>query len=305
MKKVLKIVCLLLVIALVGVGVTLLLKNAQIDVLSPKGEIASKERNLLIFTAVLSLIVVVPVFFMLALFSWKFREGNKKAKYTPDWDSNKFLETIWWGIPCVIILILSVVTWTSSHELDPYKPLNSNIAPLRVQVVSLQWKWLFIYPDEGIASVNLLKIPEKTPINFTVTSDAPMNSFWVPSLGGQIYAMSGMSTQLHLMADGVGSYKGSSANISGKGFADMNFMVHSSNKADFEAWVQQTKSSSTTLDASTYAQLAKPAIAAKPSFFKLDGADLYDTIVMKYMMPEAQMQMDHSHMESMSDMEGM
>lgn len=262
----------------------------NIDVLNPQGEIASKERDLLLFTTLLSLAVVVPVFFMLALFSWKFREGNKKAKYTPDWDSNKILETIWWGIPFVIILVLSIVTWNSSHALDPSKPLVSDVQPVTVQVVALQWKWLFIYPEQQIASVNLVQFPVMTPVNFIVTSDAPMNSFWIPSLGGQIYAMSGMSTKLHLIANNTGDFKGSSANISGEGFADMNFVARSSSAADFQTWVEKVRASSSSLDYSSYEKLAKPGVEAAPSYYALDNANLYDTIVMKYMTSMSHME---------------
>jgi cytochrome o ubiquinol oxidase subunit 2 len=209
----------------------------------------------------------------------------------------------------VIIVILGVVTWQSSHELDPYKDLDSSVAPVNVQVVALQWKWLFIYPDQQIATVNELIIPEKTPINFTITSDAPMNSFWIPSLGSQVYAMSGMSTELRLMADKTGEYRGSSANISGTGFADMNFMAKSRTKADFDAWVQQTKHLDTGLDEATYKTLAEPDVKERPLYYSLKDVDLYDKIIMKYMMPPVKnddshethhdMHMDHAHMEGM------
>lgn len=283
MKTIVKVALLLSMLLIIGFGVSLLLKTGNIDVLNPQGEIASRERDLLLFTTALSLVVVVPVFFMLALFSWKFREGNKKAKYTPDWDSNKFLETIWWGIPFAIILVLSVITWNSSHDLDPSKPIVSEVQPITIQVVALQWKWLFIYPEQQIASVNLVQFPEKTPLNFVITSDAPMNSFWIPSLGGQIYAMSGMSTKLHLIADTTGDFKGSSANISGQGFADMKFIARSSSTTDFDAWVKKVRTTSSSLDIDSYEELAKPGVQSAPSFYALSNTDLYDTIVMKYM----------------------
>lgn len=309
MKRLIKIVLGLLIAGAIVFGVTLLLKGANIDVLNPQGEIARKEYRLIVFTLLLSSIVVVPVFAMLVIFSLRYREGNKKAAYRPNWDGSRLLETIWWGIPCVIIVILGVVTWQSSHELDPYKEINSSVAPVNVQVVSLQWKWLFIYPDEQVASVNELIIPEKTPINFTITSDAPMNSFWIPSLGSQVYAMSGMSTELRLIADSVGEYRGSSANISGTGFADMNFMAKSRSKGDFDAWVQQTKSRTEELDETTYATLAQPGVQKQPLRYSLKDDGLYDKIIMKYMMPPAKSDdsletghdthMDHAHMEGM------
>jgi len=262
----------------------------------------------LLLTAALSLIVVVPVFIMLALFSWKFRESNKKAKYTPNWDGNKLLETIWWGIPSVIIIVLSIITWNSSHELDPSKPIVSDVRPITIQVVALQWKWLFIYPEQRIASVNLVQFPEKTPLNFIVTSDAPMNSFWIPSLGGQIYAMSGMTTKIHLIADTTGDFKGSSANISGKGFADMKFIARSSTAVDFNAWVRTIHQSKLGLDVDTYDELSKPGVIKVPTMYTLKDTELYDTIVMKYMMPssdqDSNIRTDSSHMESMPHMEG-
>lgn len=309
MKRLIKIILMLFIAGAIVAGATLLLKGVNIDVLNPQGEIAIKEYRLIIFTLLLSAIVVIPVFVMLVVFSLRYREGNKKAAYRPNWGGNRFLEAIWWGIPCVIIVILGVVTWQSSHELDPYKDLDSSVAPINIQVVSLQWKWLFIYPDQQVASVNELIIPEKTPINFTITSDAPMNSFWIPSLGSQVYAMSGMSTELRLIADKTGEYRGSSANISGTGFADMNFMAKSRSKAGFDTWVQQTKSLTNGLDETTYATLAQPSVEKQPRYYALKDDSLYDKIVMKYMMPPAKndaspeaghdTHMNHAHMEGM------
>ncbi|MNH50032.1 Cytochrome bo(3) ubiquinol oxidase subunit 2 precursor [compost metagenome] len=305
MRRLIKIVIALLIVGVVAVGVTMLLKGINIDVLNPQGEIARKEHQLIVFTLLLSLVVVIPVFVMLIVFSLRYREGNKRAAYRPNWEGNRLLEAIWWGIPCVIIVILGIVTWQSSHELDPYKDLDSSVTPVNVQVVALQWKWLFIYPEQQVATVNELIIPEKTPINFTITSDAPMNSFWIPSLGSQVYAMSGMSTKLRLIADRIGEYRGSSANISGEGFADMNFMAKSRSKTDFDAWVQQTKSLDTGLDEEVYKTLAEPGVQERPLYYSLKDKDLYDKIIMKYMMPPAKnddnhdAHMDHAHMEGM------
>lgn len=315
MKAVVKLVLALIILSAAILGVSLLLKGVNIDVLNPQGAIAIKERNLIVFTLILSAIVVVPVFAMLIIFSLRYREGNKKAAYRPNWGGSRLLETIWWGIPCVIILILGVVTWQTSHELDPYKELDSNVQPVNVQVVSLQWKWLFIYPDLHVASVNELMLPEKTPINFTITSDAPMNSFWIPSLGSQVYAMSGMSTKLKLIADGTGDYRGSSANISGTGFADMNFMARSRSRADFDTWAQQTGKQANGLDMTSYATLAQPSTVKQPIHYVLKDNSLYDKIVMKYMAPPVKKDegaedkqdtakhmdthMDHMHMEGM------
>lgn len=259
--------------------------HVSIDVLQPKGTVAAQQRDLLVFTLVLSLIVVVPVFFMLLFFAWKYRESNHRARYTPDWHENKWLELLWWGIPCAIIGVLGTIAWQSSHSLDPFRALDSNATPLRVQVVALQWKWLFIYPDYGIATTNDLHMPVNVPVNFEITSDAPMNSFWIPSLGGQIYAMSGMSTQLHLMADTIGDYKGSSVNISGKGYADMAFTAKAVRQSDFDAWVRTVKTTGGQLDSARYALLAQPGSEASPRYFALADQSLYEDVIMKYMMP--------------------
>lgn len=262
-----------------------LLHGVNFAVLNPKGVIAAHEKNLLIFTLLLSLVVVVPVFILLFLILWKYRESNTKATYSPEWDHNRFLEGMWWAIPCVIILILAVVTWTSSHELDPTRAIKSSAKPINIQVIALQWKWLFIYPDAHIATVNSLDIPVNTPINLELTADAPMNSFWIPSLGGQIYAMPGMSTHLNLMATSTGSYNGSSANISGEGFAGMKFVAKVTSAKDYRAWSSKLQRSSYLLNESMYNQLAKPSSNSPLSFYKLDDAYLYDKIVLKYMAP--------------------
>jgi cytochrome o ubiquinol oxidase subunit 2 len=271
-------------------GAILFFQGVDVAVLNPQGEIADQQRAILIFASALSLIVVVPVYTLLAVFAWRYRATNKKAKYRPEWASNKLLESIWWGIPCVLILILAIVAWRTSHELDPYRPLESDTRPLEVQVVAMQWKWLFIYPEQQVASVNLLQVPEKTPINLTLTSDAPMNAFWVPSLGSQVYAMSGMSSKLHLIADNTGDYHGSSANISGEGFSDMAFTVRASSRDDFDNWVQATKASSGGLTMSSYEELARPGTIKQPVTYMLGDDGLYDKIIMKYMMPPAEME---------------
>lgn len=283
-KKLIAVIIFVIAVALVAAAV-FYFSTVNVAVLNPQGAIAEKQRNLIYFTLILSAVVVIPVFIMLGMFAWKFRESNEQANYQPDWKESRGLEVIWWGIPCLIILVLSIITWRTSHELDPYKPLDSTTKPLNVQVVALQWKWLFIYPEQGIASVNLLEIPEKTPINFTITSDAPMNAFWVPSLGTQVYAMSGMSTKLHLIADRPGDYRGSSSNISGKGFADMTFTARAVAPAEFGKWVSARQGSSEKLDMAAYEKLAEPSTRKEPVFYQLADPDLYDKIVMKYMMP--------------------
>lgn len=274
----------LLGVAFVAVA-TWYISTLPIDILNPKGEIASKQYNLLVFTTLLGFVVVIPVFIMAIVIAWRYREGNHKARYTPNVSTNRLAETIWWGIPIILIVILSVVTWNSTHELDPHKPLVSDTPAINVQVVALDWKWLFIYPDHDIATVNFVQFPVDTPVNFSITADAPMNSFWMPQLGGQIYAMAGMTTQLHISADTPGDYRGVSANISGEGFADMKFTARASSSAEFTNWVKTTKASSKKLDAAEYATLRQQTIAHPVTYYQLSDRNLYDTIVMKYMMP--------------------
>jgi cytochrome o ubiquinol oxidase subunit 2 len=256
--------------------------NHNVAVLNPKGMIAAKQSQLFYTATWLMLIVVVPVFFMTLFFAWKYREGNKGSKYTPNWSHSTIAECFWWGVPFIIIVILSVITWESSHDLSPYKPIDSDKKAITIQAVALDWKWLFIYPEQGIATVNFVQFPEKTPISFEITSDAPMNSFWIPQLGGQIYAMPAMATKLHLIADEVGSFRGSSSNISGDGFAGMTFTAKASSDAEFEQWVQTVKQSPKHLDMDEYNALVKPSSYVPPAFYQLMRNDLFDHIVNQY-----------------------
>jgi cytochrome o ubiquinol oxidase subunit 2 len=236
---------------------------------------------------------------MAIVIAWRYREGNHKARYTPNASTNRLAETIWWGVPILLILILSIVTWTSTHDLDPHKPLASDTPAVNIQVVALDWKWLFIYPDQDIATVNFIQFPVNTPVNFSITADAPMNSFWMPQLGGQIYAMAGMTTQLHISADTAGDYRGTSANISGKGFADMKFTARASSQADFAKWIEAAKREPKQLDSVTYDKLRQQTIAHPVTYYGQVDSGLYDTIVMKYMMPESEhdtsTHMEHHH----------
>lgn len=273
-------------VAILG-ALTYVTYGRAIPVLDPKGLIANQERDLILLTFGLGMVVVIPVFIMLFSIAWRYRASNTKARYEPDFASHKGIEALWWGIPCVIILILGVITAVSTHALDPYKPISSSVQPVKIEAVSLNWRWLFIYPDTGIATMNYINIPKDTPINFTITSDAPMNSFWIPALAGQVYAMSGMSTQLHLMADSTGTFTGSSANISGAGFADMHFKVNSMNEADYQKWVTDTSSSTKTtlLTDDSYEKLAMNSHDSSQQTFLLMDSSLYNEIIMKYMSP--------------------
>jgi cytochrome o ubiquinol oxidase subunit 2 len=251
-----------------------------------KGQIGIEQRDLIIISFVLMLLVVIPAVFMTFYFGWKYRQGNTSAEYLPNWNHSTKIEIVVWGVPCVIIAVLAYLTWVSSHSLDPYKPItdekiahsvqnNPNAAvasqakkqPITIQVIAEQWKWVFIYPEQNIATVNEIVFPVNTPINFRITSNAAMNSFSIPQLGGMVYAMAGMQTQLHLIAnelsekDGLpgrsktDGYMGMSANYSGYGFSNMRFRAHAVTDAEYAAWVNQVKASQQTLDMTKLRQL--------------------------------------------------
>lgn len=252
--------------------------------------IGEKESDLIITSSLLMLIVVVPVLILTWIFAWRYRESNVKATHAPDWEHNYIAEYCWWGVPAIIIAILAVITWKSSHELNPFNPLESDKKPLTIQVVALQWKWLFIYPEQGIATINYVEFPEQTPINFEITADAPMNSFWIPQLGGQIYAMPAMRSELHLIANEPGSYRGVSANISGTGFAGMVFTAKATSDQEFETWVQAMKNSPKKLNFDEYERLVIPSQNNPVDSYVLMDHDLFDEVIMKYMAPSDHMQ---------------
>jgi cytochrome o ubiquinol oxidase subunit 2 len=224
------------------------------------------------------LAVIVPVILATLAFAWWFRAGNAKATYRPDWAYSGRLEFIVWSIPALVVLLLGGIGWVSSHDLDPYKPLDSATKPLEVQVVSLDWKWLFIYPDQGVASVNQLVLPTGTPVHFRLTSATVMNSFFVPQLGSQVYTMAGMVTQLSLQADHPGTYYGLSAQFSGDGFSDMGFQTRALPQADFDSWVAAAKAGKP-LDTDAYVALAEESKAVKPETYSAVEPDLFDRIV--------------------------
>lgn len=261
-------------------------------VLNPKGVIAIAEKNLLLTALSLMAIIIIPVFVMLFSFAWRYRASNTKAKYTPNWNSNKPLEIIWWTAPTIIILLLSGITWKSTHELDPYKPLQSTVPPITIQVVALDWKWLFIYPEENIATVNFIQFPKDTPVNFIITADAPMNAFWIPQLGGQVYAMSGMTSKLHISSHEVGSYKGLSSNFSGDGFSGMTFEARVTSQEDYRQWVNTVQGSPYSLTQERYTELAKKTMNHPVEYYTSTDKNVYTSIIMKYMAPMKKM--DHT-----------
>lgn len=266
--------------------ISILSFHKEIAILFPKGIIALEERNLLLILQALMLIVVIPVYILTFIFSWKYRAGNKKSIYNPELVDNRIAEFVWWGIPIVMVLTIGILTWYKTYALDPYKPIESPNKPMTIQVVALQWKWLFIYPEDKIATVNYIQIPEQTPIHFEITADAPMNSFWIPHLGGQIYAMPGMKTELHLIADAPGEFRGSSANLSGEGFSGMHFITQASSEKDYQKWIESAKKSSKSLDLKEYNNLAAPSQDNPQEIYQLKDEKLFDQIVMKFMHPK-------------------
>jgi len=229
-------------------------------------------------TGIMLAIVIPTIIATLGIAFW-FRASNTRARYLPDFDYSGRLELLVWSIPIMTVILVGGVTWISAYDLDPPKPLASTEKPVRVQVVALDWKWLFIYPDHGIATVNQLTIPVGTPIRFELTSSGVMNSFFVPQLGGQIYTMAGMVTRLYLKADQPGTYRGMSSNYSGAGFSDMVFKVDAVPADKFAQWVAATRSSGPTLDAQSYAELAKPSQAVTPFTYRAVAPDLFNGIL--------------------------
>lgn len=258
----------------------------KIVMLFPKGMIALEQRNLLLIIQALMLLVIIPVYILTFLFSWKYSAHNPKGEYDPDLVDSHLAEVIWWGVPLVMTLIVAGITWVKTYELDPFKPLESDVKKKTIQVVALQWKWLFIYPEEKVASLNFLQIPEKVPIQFEITADAPMNSFWIPSLGGQIYAMPKMKTELNLIANEVGDFRGSSANISGEGFAEMKFVTRASTEKEYQEWIKKGQAAEKTMNWEEYEKIALPGVPSSPELYRLTDDGLFHQILMKYMHPK-------------------
>lgn len=267
-----------------AIASALLLAGCQGGILDPKGPVAVEQKSLIITATALMLLVVIPVIVMTLFFAWKYRASNKDAVYEPKWSHSTKIELVVWLIPCIIIAFLAVLTWETTHKLDPYRPLDSDQKPIEVQVVALNWKWLFIYPEQQIATINELAFPSNVPVNFKITSDAAMNSFFIPQLGGQIYAMAGMQTQLHLLAHEPGVYKGFSANYSGAGFSGMKFnAVATKTPAEFDAWVAKVKASGKTLDVNGYRGLVLPSEKNPVTYYGAVTPYLFQGVLHKYM----------------------
>ncbi|MEI9424134.1 ubiquinol oxidase subunit II [Mesorhizobium sp. Cs1299R1N1] len=271
------------VIVLIGAST---LSGCAEGVLDPKGPIASGERQILFNSLGIMLAIVIPTILATLGVAFWFRHSNTRARYLPDFTYSGRLEMLVWSIPAMTVLLVGGVAWIGSHDLDPRKPIADTIKPVTIQVVSLDWKWLFIYPDQGIASVNQLTIPVGTPLSFELTSSGVMNSFFVPQLGGQIYTMAGMTTRLHLQADRPGMYRGLSAQFSGDGFADMRFNVEAVPAENFEQWVTATRNTGPVLDTEAYAGLAKPSIAVAPFSYREVAPNLFKSILSTRLQPD-------------------
>ena len=250
--------------------------------LDPVGQVGIDEKNLIITATLLMLLVVIPVIAMTFIFAWKYRASNTKATYAPKWSHSTKIEVVIWTVPILIIIALGVITYKSTHALDPYRPLESDVKPITIEVVAMDWKWLFIYPEQGIATVNKIVFPANTPVNFRITSDTVMNSFFIPGLGGQIYAMAGMQTKLHLIANKNAELDGISANYSGAGFTGMKFKAIATSQAEFDAWVSEVKASPKQLDTAEYAALTKPSQNNPVELYSSYAPNLFQTIIDKY-----------------------
>lgn len=275
----------LLFLGLVCLGAVflLMLKNADIALLNPKGWVAGEQHSLMLLTAGILLLIAVPAVFLFYYFAWKYRETNEKATYDPHMRYGRTFMVSIWAIPMVFMVVLSVIMWSETQRLEPKDPIASNAKPMTVQVVALPWKWLFIYPEQKIATVNFVQIPVGTPIEFKLTADkVSMSSFWIPHLSGQLYAMTGHVNQLNVIADKPGDYRGSSAEINGEGFAGMKFVTRAVSQQEFDSWAGSVRQSFAELGNEQYDTLLKPSENHAYEYYSAPVAGLYDKVVMKY-----------------------
>ncbi len=261
-------------------GASLLSTGCNRGLLDPVGPVGNAEKLILINSTAIMLAIVIPVIIATIAFAWWFRRGNKKAEYRPEWEYSGAIELVVWSVPALTIMLLGGIAWIGSHNLEPSKPLSSRARPLNVEVVSLDWKWLFIYPDQGIATVNQLVVPAGVPVSYRLTSATVWNSFFVPQFGTMIYTMPRMTTRLNLQADRAGTYDGLSSHYSGDGFSGMRFKAHVVPPRQFAAWAQGARGSGRALDGRTYAELAKPSSYVKPITYGAVAPGLFDAIVM-------------------------
>ena len=294
-----------------AVGVLLLpliLAGCGTVVLDPSGDVAVQQRNLIIASTLLMLLIIVPVIALTLIFARRYRAENTEAVYDPEWHHSTQLEVVIWTAPLLIIIALGAITWLATHTLDPYRPLTRidgsqpvapGVKPLDVQVVALDWKWLFFYPEQGIATVNELAAPVNVPIAFRITSSTVMNSFFIPALAGQVYAMAGMQTQLHAVINEEGTYNGFSANYSGSGFSRMNFAFHGLTQQGFDQWASKVKAEGKALDRAAYLWLEKPSEQAPVQYFSSVENGLYDAILNMCATPGKMCMNEMHHIDAM------
>jgi cytochrome o ubiquinol oxidase subunit II len=268
-------------------AVPIALAACQSGVLDPRGPIGQADKTILIDSLAIMLAIVVPTILATFGIAWWYRASNKRARHLPEWAFSGQVELVVWATPIMVIILLGGVTWIGSHQLDPATPIESKVAPLNIEVVSLDWKWLFIYPHQQVASVNQLIVPAGTPLHFSLTSASVLNAFFVPQLGSMIYTMNGMTTELNLHADQPGTFRGLSAHYSGEGFSDMHFDVHAVPADEFEAWVQNTRGREPALNAASYAALARQSVSAPVTSFGTVDPDLFAKIVSLRLPPAA------------------
>jgi cytochrome o ubiquinol oxidase subunit 2 len=255
---------------------------SSIPLLDPKGPVGTSELHDIVVAFALMLIVVIPVIFMALWFPRKYRASNTNAEYDPKWSHSVKIDLVTWLIPAAIVLALGTLTWKETHRLDPFKPIDPSVRPINIEAVSLDWKWLFIYPDQNIATVNRLVLPANVPVSFRITSDTVMTSFFIPQLGSQIYAMAGMQTRLHLLADTPGVYFGQNQQYSGRGYSEMNFKVSVASLNQFNAWVQKVKQSPDRLDLARFREISKPGIDFPVASYSWVEQGLFDNIMKKH-----------------------
>ena len=277
------------------VPLALLLSGCKLTIMAPSGDIAMQQRDLIVISTILMLIIIVPVMILTLLFAWRYRQSNKQAEYDPEWHHSTKLEVIIWSAPLAIIVALGALTWVSTHLLDPYRPLaridadrpvTAETRPLEVEVVALDWKWLFIYPQQGFATVNELAAPVDVPIHFKITASNVMNAFSIPAMAGMIYAMPGMQTRLHAVINKEGVYDGLSANYSGAGFSDMRFKFHGLSQQGFDAWVEQARAGQNgALTREEYLALEKPSHRVPVRRYASIDPELFQAVVNRCVEP--------------------
>jgi cytochrome o ubiquinol oxidase subunit II len=284
------------------------LAGCNMVVMSPSGDIAAQQRDLIVISTILMLIIIVPVIFLTFYFAWRYRQSNQAARYDPEWHHSTALEVVIWTAPLLIIIALGAITWVNTHKLDPYRaldridstrPVAPGTKPLVVEVVALDWKWLFFYPDYGIATLNEMAAPVDTPIEFKITASSVMNSFYIPALAGMIYAMPGMQTRLHAVINSPGEFEGFSSNYSGEGFSQMRFQFHGLDASGFENWISQVRQNGTALNKDTYLKLEKPSPRGPVRYFGAVEDGLFEAVLNMCVRPGQMCMSDMMHIDRM------